>query len=157
MTKNELIASAAELEQPSSETAATYGRKREFMAKEVTRILAERPDIDRLVGEGNLPMMADNHKNHALFMESLFLSYSPDVFTETVLWVFRAYRSHGFRLTYWPAQLNAWLEVIGSEFTDKELKELAPFYEWMLVNQASFAALSEEGDSFWESKPPSHT
>jgi hypothetical protein len=42
-------------------------------------------------------------------MVSLFGDYHPEVLVETVLWVFRAYRSHGFKLTYWPAQLDMWV------------------------------------------------
>ena len=45
-------------------------------------------------------------------MSSLLATYSPEVLVNTVLWVFRAYRAHGFNLTYWPAQLDTWVVLL---------------------------------------------
>ncbi len=152
MDKERLLQSARGLRQPSEAAAEEYGAKWKELAGKVTKMLVEREDIDRLIGPGNTAMMVDNHKNHGRFMESLFLSYSPARFIETILWVFRAYGAHGFRLTYWPAQLNAWLEVMHEGLTRETYLQLAPFYEWMLVEQPAFAALSEFEPSAWETQ-----
>jgi len=150
MTREELIVSARKLVQPSQKAVSEYARHRETMASDINRLMRGRADIDYMVG-GNLSMMEDNHRNHARFMESLLGFYTPEVLVDTVLWVFRAYRAHGFQLTYWPAQLDTWVEVLRNHLSDESFQEIYPFYHWMIVNQAAFAALS---DSFLEGKLP---
>lgn len=142
MTKEELLASALLLMQPSKQVAEEYSSKSENLAAAMNRIMGERPDVDYMVG-GNLAMMEDNHRNHARFIASLFCAYNPEVLVDTVLWVFRAYRSHGFQLTYWPAQLDTWVELLRKELSPEAMKEVYPFYRWMIVNQPAFAQLSD--------------
>jgi hypothetical protein len=142
MSKEELLASACLLAQPSKQVAEEYSRKSEHLAAEMNRIMGGRPDIEYMVG-GNRAMMEDNHRNHARFIESLFFAHNPSVLVDTVLWVFRAYRSHGFQLTYWPAQLDTWVEVLRKELSPEAMEGIYPFYRWMIVNQPSFALLSD--------------
>ena len=144
MQKDELIRTARSLAQPSATAASEYSRKREALAAEINGVMSKRQDLDALIGPGNLAMMEDNHRNHARFMESMFAAYDPAVLVNTVLWVFRAYRSHGFRLAYWPAQLDTWVEILRTGLSEKAFKEIYPFYNWMLINQAAFTELSEE-------------
>jgi len=66
------------------------------------------------------------------------------VLVETVLWVYRAYRSHGFRLTYWPAQLNAWMVVLKAQLSEDTFREIHPLYNWFIVNQAAFVRLTDD-------------
>lgn len=146
MNKTELISSAKKLTMPSKEAFSEFQQKRDLLAENVTQALIGRPDLEKLIGPDNLAMMKDNHKNHARFIESIFATYSPEVLVETVLWVFRAYRSHGFLLAYWPAQLNAWVEVFKENLTTKTFNEVYPLYNWMIINQPFFVSLSESGE-----------
>ena len=143
MNKQQLIDSASALHQPSAKTVEEFNAKAESMAKTINDTFANRPDLDLLIGPDNLDMMGENHRNHMRFMSSLFLSYDPYVLVETVLWVFRAYRSHGFKLAYWPAQLDNWLSIFHDELSPEALAEIEPFYHWMIVNNPAFALLSE--------------
>ena len=143
MNKAELIKTAKELVQPSAEAAAEYELKRDHLAARISARMEARPDLERMIGEGNLEMMRDNHRNHARFIASLLAAYSPEVLVETVLWVFRAYRSHGFQMTYWPAQLDTWTEVLKEELSDSSYPQIYPFYHWMIIHQPQFIALSE--------------
>ncbi len=96
MSKEMLLASAAMLVQPSAASANEFEAKSEMLAAEMNRLMGARSDLAHLIGEGNISMMEDNHRNHARFMSSLFLNFQPFILVETVLWVYRAYRSHGF-------------------------------------------------------------
>lgn len=145
MTRAELLASAALLTAPSAEAATEYENKALHMAEEINRIMDLRPDVKRLVGEDNLEMMHDNHRNHARFIASLLQAYNPEVLVDTVIWVFRAYLAHGFSLAYWPAQLDTWVALFNRELSDKTRREVYPFYHWMIVNQAHFVALATSG------------
>jgi hypothetical protein len=88
-------------------------------------------------------MALDNNTNFARFMESMFFDYNHEVFVDTVLWVFRAYRSHGFKTTYWPANLNTWVELLRAELSPKTFEAIYPFYNWLIVNIPIFVKLTE--------------
>jgi len=88
-------------------------------------------------------MAEDNNRNFPRFMTSLFLDYKPEVIVETVLWVFRAYRSHGFQTTYWAANLNIWVELLKKELTPEAFKEIYPFYNWLIVNIPVFVSITD--------------
>ncbi len=144
MEKKDLLNTASQLKQPSQKAVDEYSRKADAMAGTLNERLSSRKDITQLIGEGNLDMMYENHRNHLRFMISLFKDYNPLVLTETVLWVFRAYRSHGFHLTYWPAQLDNWVQILKDELSKDCFDEVYPFYHWMIVNNPAFAILSDE-------------
>jgi len=143
MTREELMATAEKLPRFSTETVGEFAEKREQLALEMNRIMGERQDLAELIGAGNQAMMEDNHRNHARFIGSLINNFSSPVLVETVLWVFRAYRSHGFRLTYWPAQLDTWVELLKRELSHGAYEEIYPLYHWMIIHQPAFAGLSD--------------
>ena len=144
MTKDELVVTANKLPHFGAEAAGEYAAKRDILAAEINRIMGGRADLTELIGEGNQSMMEDNHRNHARFISSLIQDFSSQVLVETVLWVFRAYRSHGFRLTYWPAQLDTWVEVLRKELSPRAFAEIYPLYNWMIIYQPTFVSLSDE-------------
>ncbi|MBU1369900.1 MAG: hypothetical protein KJ578_10045 [Bacteroidetes bacterium] len=143
MEKKDLIETASLLTKPSDEASADYVSKGNKMVNMLNEKLSQRSDINHLIGERNLDMMFDNHQNHLRFMSSMFKDYNPVVFAETVLWVFRAYRSHGFKQTYWPAQLNNWVEIMKTELKPASFDEVYPFYHWMIVNTPHFSVMSD--------------
>lgn len=144
MTKEELVEKAAQLPKPPKEAAAEYAAKSEALAAELNRAMSAREDLETLIGANNKEMMQDNHRNHARFMSSLLAAYHPEVLVNTVLWVFRAYRAHGFRLTYWPAQLDTWISLLQRELSKPAFDSIYPLYHFMLVHQPDFVQLSEQ-------------
>ena len=142
MNKQYLMDEAAKLAPPSAETADEYAKKHEKLAAELNRLFSGRSDLELLIGAGNQAMMEDNHRNHGRFMASFLTSFNPEVLVETVLWVFRAYRNHGFQLTYWPAQLDLWLLLMKRELSPEAYQEIEPVYRFMLFHQPTFAALT---------------
>ncbi len=144
MNKKDLIDSAQKLKQVSNSSASDYTGKSEILVSKMNSLMSQRKDIMEIVGENNLDMMRDNHSNHARFMASIFNQYSPEVLVETILWVFRAYRSRGFTTNYWAAQLNLWIEIIRQNLSTEAISEIIPYYEWMQVNIPLFVKLSDE-------------
>ena len=144
MEKENLLKSAKQLNQPSVESISEFSQKLNMLVEKMNNYMLKRPDINELVGEGNLEMMKDNHSNHARFMESVFINYDPEVLLDTVLWVFRAYRSRNFSSIYWAAQLNGWINIYKTEFSEKTYNEIIPFYKWMQVNIPVFNTLAEQ-------------
>jgi len=147
MTREKLIQSAETIGPFSETVAKEIYDKRERIVSEVNRIMLERDDLKRLIGDGNLEMMLNNHSNHGRFLVSLLVCFDTSVLVDTVTWVFRAYRSHGFKLTYWPTQLNVWIDVYKQELSPMAFDEVEPLYTWFLISQPFFVALSEEPDA----------
>ncbi len=88
--------------------------------------------------------MKDNHANHVRFIASILRNHNPEILVDTVLWVFRAYRSRGFSSNYWAAQLNTWIEIIKEELSTETYHQVFPLYEWMQLNIPTFVKLSDE-------------
>lgn len=143
MTREELIVDAAQLKQPSAEAAAAFSEKRELLAAAVNRAMAQRPDLEKLVGPAGRLMSEDNNRNFALFMESLWRDYRPEILVDTALWVFRTYRCHGFAPIYWPANLDTWREHLGAQLSASVYAEIGPFYVWLIIHIPIFTALSD--------------
>lgn len=143
MNRDELVLSAAGLQQVSRTSAAEFSAKRDHLVELLNEKMLSRADLLDMVGAGNVDMMKDNHANHARFLESIFNAHNPEVLVDTVLWVFRAYRSRNFSSTYWAAQLNAWIELYKQELTPACYQEIYPYYNWMQINIPSFNLLAE--------------
>jgi len=134
MSKESLLQSASHLKPPSSEAQQAYEKHRETLSTDITNRLSNRSDINELVGENGMDMMIDNHRKYARFMSHLFKGYSAEVFIDTLLWVLRTYKQHGFHDAYWPAQLNGWLTALEQTLPEIYFKQISPFYEWLIVN-----------------------
>jgi hypothetical protein len=143
MDKKYLLETARQLTQPSDVTAGEYQQKEDTLLAGMNALMLERPDIVQLVGANNISMMKDNHANHIRFMTSMFRYHNPEVLVDTVLWVFRAYRSHGFTSNYWAAQLNGWITILKESLSGSSFREVYPFYEWMQINIPVFVEVSD--------------
>lgn len=144
MDKKFLLSTASHLIQLSTGSSDEYQQKAEQLAAQMNILMINKPDIEGLVGGNNIGMMKDNHANHVRFMVSVFKTYNAEVLVETVLWVFRAYRSHGFTTNYWSVQLNTWIGLLKEILTPGCYKEVYPYYEWMVVNIPVFVKISDE-------------
>ena len=144
MDKKFLLETAQQLQQVSVKTSEEYQQKGEQLISKINKLMLERQDIENLVGKNNLNMMKDNHANHVRFISSMLKHHNPEVLVETVLWVFRAYRSHGFTTNYWAAQLNTWIQIYKADLSPKCYEEIYPLYEWMQINIPLFVKVSNQ-------------
>ena len=144
MTIERMRTTADMLQQPSAATAAEFEARQEAMATEMIRRMLARPDVDRLVGAGNRLMLENNSHNFYRFMTSLFRGYEPAVLVETAQWVFRAYRSHGFQTSYWPANLDTAVGILREQLSAAAFTEVYPFFEWLIVHIPDFVRSSDE-------------
>ena len=143
MTREELVASAARLSPPADRWVQEFSQKREALAAAVNRVMTERPDLEKLVGPDGKQMSLDNNRNFSLFMESLLTRFQAEVLVDTVLWVFRTYRAHGFQTIYWPANLSAWRAALEHALSTGAQKEVLPFYDWLITHIPVFVSLTD--------------
>jgi len=129
---------------PEKKFVEEFSKIRDELVAKGNVTLSQRDDLEKLIGKDNLSMAEDNNRNFARFMEALFIEYSPEVFVETVLWVFNAYRSHGFNVTYWAANLNIWLQNLENNISREAYTQIYPFYNWLIVNIPIFTKLTDQ-------------
>ena len=132
------------LNQPMASAAEEFSQKHEQLSSMGNQYIAKRADFEKLVGKDNQKMAEDNNNNFSRFMASLFSDFNPEVFVETVLWVFRAYRAHGFQTTYWAANINIWMDMLKKELSAETYESVYPFYNWLIVNIPIFVSLTDE-------------
>jgi hypothetical protein len=142
--KDKLLASAQKLLPPSDKARGEFSAKIDMLLATGNKNIAARPDLDKLIGAENHEMAENNNSNFARFMESMFVEYDPATLVETVLWVFKAYRSHGFLTTYWAANLDTWLKMLEKELSEESFAAISPFYNWLIVNIPIFVKLTDE-------------
>jgi hypothetical protein len=135
---------AGRLVQPSAASAAEFASKQDALAAELNRRMLARPDVDRLIGAANRPMMENNSRNFVRFMTALFQGYEPAVLIETAQWVFRAYRAHGFQTSYWPANLDTAVAILREQLSAQAFAECYPFFAWLIVHIPDFVRSSDE-------------
>lgn len=143
MERKDLLITAKKLPKVEKQFAEEYGAKMELLISMMNETMLARKDLIEMVGENNVNMMKDNHANHARFMESIFYQFSPETLLDTVLWVFRAYRSRNFRSTYWAAQLNTWVTIYRKELSPECFNAIYPYYKWMQTNIPGFNTIAE--------------
>ena len=151
-----LVESATQLRQPAAASADEFESLRDGLAEELNRLMSARPDLEKLIGPGNLAMMQDNSRNFCRFMGSMFHAFEQEVLVQTVLWVFRAYRAHGFATTYWPANIDTFVELLRRRLSPAAFSDLYPFFRWLLVNIPVFVRISDEQTLERDAPTPSH-
>ncbi len=139
-----LIQTAQLLRQPTTAAATEFEGARDSLAEELSREMTARPDLEKLIGPGNLPMMQDNSRNFCRSMGAMFAACEPAVLAQTALWIFRAYRAHGFHSTYWPANLDTFVEIARARLVPATFAETYPFFQWLIANIPSFVKISDE-------------
>lgn len=142
--KEQLLASGQQLIPPPEKVRAEFSAKIDMLVAKGNVTIAARPDLDKLVGAENHEMAQNNNANFGRFMESMFTEYDPVTFVETVLWVFRAYRSHGFQTTYWAANLDIWQKMLEQELSEEAFSSISPFYTWLIVNIPLFVKITDD-------------
>ena len=143
MDKEFFIQTAKELNEVSYDAFLEYQENAHKFPGALNARMQKRDDLEQLIGPDNVEMMKDNHSNHVQFMISIFMNKNSGVLVETVLWVFKTYRSHGFSPNYWEMQLNYWIEVLRESLSASTLREILPYYEWMQANTPLFVKLSD--------------
>jgi len=148
--KNQLLESAKVLATRATSISGNLEGKLELCAAELTASLKNRPDLEDLIGVGNMSIMEMNHINHFRYMNSLAALYDPKSFVETVIWVFRTYRARGFSVQYWKVMLPEAMTILRQQLGDAHYHEFGPYYEWLHANIETFARLSETELSVFE-------
>ncbi|MFW6064918.1 MAG: hypothetical protein ACOC8Y_05020 [Candidatus Natronoplasma sp.] len=149
MDKDELIRSAKKIEEPSRNAVEEFKETKEKLAIELNKRMKKRENLEELIGSNNESMMEDNSQNMVKFLHSVFKNFEAKVFVDTILWVFKTYRSHGFRPEYWKTNLNTFVEIMKEELSEETFDELKPFLGWMIEHIPVFVKLTDRYQEEW--------
>ena len=119
-----------------------YTRRHEQLIDQVNQIMSSREDILRLIGENDLRMMFDNHRNHAAFMGFVFKFGDYEALARSLPWVYRSYSGQGFNLEYFQHELRAWIKAISKHITYN--LEIITIYEWLLNQHDLLSRISKQ-------------
>lgn len=134
--------SAKKLPTAGQKTISEYHSKSELLVAAINMHMTSRYDLHDLIGKNNLNMMKNNHANQVLFIHSILKNPNSEVLVDTLLWVFRTYRSHGFSINYWVVQINAWREILNNQLSEEAYLQILPLYNWIQENIPLFEKLS---------------
>ena len=149
MDKETLILEAQALPTPGEAAGRALSESADSLSANLTQFMLAQPNLSLIIGKGNERMMETNHINHFNYMASLASLFDPTTLVETVLWVFRTYRSHGFEPDYWKIMLPEATDLIRNTLPTYQ-DEIVPIYEWLQRNIDRFSILSETTSSFFE-------
>lgn len=121
-----------------------YEQKRDVLLEAVNTYMAERPDIEALIGHNDLHVMYGNHRNHLEFMHSVFSLNEADLLQSTIPWVYRAYHAHGFSYSYFPIVLKAWVQAIEAAIEPGLARSLVGVYRCMIAAHTAMIAASQQ-------------
>lgn len=139
-----LLASTGALKAPSPESVSEFAWKRTKLETAVNKRFFTLPGAAMLI-EGDWKKMTEGcNRSFGRFMESVFRQFEADVFVETALLAFRAYRNQGFQNGYWPASLSVWLDTMEEGLSQRTFQEVSPFFRWLKDNIPLFVNLTEE-------------
>lgn len=143
MDKASLLASAEALTPPSPRAAARLEQVAEQCAEEMTEAMLRLDNLAGVIGEDNQSLMELNHQNHFRYIVSLASLYDPRSFVETVIWVFRTYRAHGFTPAYWEHMLPEATAAVRRHLPEQEAREVLTLYDWLYEHIRDFTRLSD--------------
>jgi len=144
MDKQQLTDIAPDLSTIQKSYVNELGQKMDKLVAEMNEIMCNRPDIEELVGKDNIRMMKDNHANHLRFVHSLLDHYNKQVLVDTVAWVYRSYRSRGFHVNYWAAQINTWIDLLKKRLSEDAYVSISPLYNWFIITIPHFSQMSDD-------------
>lgn len=106
------------------------------------KTLAQREDIEDLIGPNPLRVLYDDHSNHVEFMATQFRLQSGRAVVETAIWVYRSYINRGFSPRYFPIDLTVWMEAIATYFDTEQAAQLHAVYQCLIDSHRDFLVLS---------------
>ena len=134
MSYEYLNTSAKKIPPAGNNAISEYHNKSESLVAAINVHMTSQENLHELIGKNNVAMMKNNHANHILFIQSILKYPTPEVLVDTLLWVFKTYRSHGFSVNYWVVQINAWQDILKDQLSEEAYIQILPLYKWIQEN-----------------------
>jgi hypothetical protein len=139
-----LLDEITKLKKPALESINWYEFHQSKLIDNVNRLLLINPNLFSLIGaESAIDKMLLNHKNHAAFMTTVFRFGNYQMLANTIPWVYRTYKNHGFSYDYFSIELEAWIETLEKNQIGLLLADIIDVYKWMLSNHSRFITISQ--------------
>ena len=127
------IPALADLAPVTPQATRLYAEQANVLASLVSQRLAQHPRLDEFLNGNPFRLIEVNHRNHAAFVAEVLRTNNLDLLARTLSWAYHAYHHQGVSYDYFPAQLDAWKQVIRDQLPIDEAASLLPLYDWMLA------------------------
>ncbi|MEG6586309.1 cobalamin B12-binding domain-containing protein [Dendrosporobacter sp. 1207_IL3150] len=141
-----LIEDIRSLPPVSNHAALQYELNHNDLRLCVSRNMEHRTDIKELIGFNELSAMQEFHLNHARFMVNVLHLNSFELLGRVFIWVYRAYRSHGYSYEYFPIALSAWKDAINHHIEAESAAEIIAVYDWLIKKHDIIINIVESGE-----------
>lgn len=138
-----LIEEAEKLKAPSESAAKEYNSNMDKIIADINAYMKAQKNINALINNTDLAKMQINHSNHVRFMDSLFETYQPEVFINTILWVYKTYQKHGFSADYWKVLIKGFEKNLREVLSPNAYKEIIVYYLFIKKNHSNFLKLTD--------------
>ena len=118
--------------QISHEADEEYKAYAEQLIDHVDNFIVDHPSYHTLTGNNPWKMITDNHKNHVMFMQNVFLTGDSELLSNTLPWVYHAYHSRGFSYEYFQAVITGFMKGVNKYLSPCYAGEINRIYQWML-------------------------
>lgn len=143
MNRQQLIDDLERVPRPGPDEARAFAEAADGLAAALNRVMMARPDLDDLLPPERRAMMEENGRNLFRFMGAIAQAFDAEMLVDTVLWVVRTYRAHGFQPAYWPVNLDVVMAVMRENLDTGTSDALLPLFRWLAERMPDFMALSE--------------
>lgn len=126
-----LLQTARDLPLKSDTTAEAFSRCRATVLHTVNRTLAQRDDIDKLVGGNPTEMLEEINRQHSLIVEGALTLHSPELLAFGLPELYSTCIWHGFQDHYFPLALDAWEKGLSGKTDPAAEKEVMQVYRWL--------------------------
>ena len=142
----EVLSKAQKIAKVPFSAAVEYSEKQDRLVTEVNKALTSHINIKRFIGQKPLPVMYDNHKNHAAFMSNVFKLNDYELMSRVIIWVYHTYHVQGFAYDYFPIAMQEWINAVEKHLDPENSEPLVAVYQWISENHELFinASLDQE-------------
>jgi len=141
MKKNTLD-SIKDLKPVSNKSTGEFLKNKQQMIDFVNYGVENHPSREKLIGDNDLSIAFNNHRNHSSMMASVFKFKNYLQLSGILPWVYKAYYNQGFSYEYFPVVLKLWKKALDKFVSDSAAQDIKRIYDWILENHTVIKKLS---------------
>lgn len=116
----------------SDSSIAEFNDQLLLLTRKVDKIMTKGMNSTWLIGDNPLPVMYDNHENHARFISNVLKMRDLELLNTNLPWVLKSYEARGISRDYFSQVLEAWKSAISSTLSPEAAADINKIYDWMM-------------------------
>lgn len=130
----------------SALAADEYHQKEGILQNDVNQEMANLRSRYDFRGNCPLQVMVEYHLHHTLFMSSVFRLNNYTLLVRMLVWMYRAYHSHGLSYEYFTYAFPEWRKAVMLHMNHATGAEIDHVYQWIVEHHSDFVQLAISTD-----------